>query len=179
MTLNSENKTLDNIPSINKEINIQDHKMPETKNFPSNKNKILLLQNSKKYEKDDVDKEIKNDYEINLNKNIITKEIINIQIPKSFMKLKSLSVNPILIEDLESNNKDNNNIIINEETNYSTEKKFYDIENKKALSAENRAIKKIKKSQKKNKIIQTFLNLEELFESNDSKRKMIKIMKEY
>ena len=168
ITLNSENKTLDNTPSINKEINIQDHKIPETKDFSSNKNKILLLQNSKKYEKDDSDKEIKNDYEINLNKNNITKAIINTQIPKTFMKLKSISVNPMLMEDLEFNNQDNNNIIINEDTNNSTDKKYFDLENKKALSAENRTIKKIKKCQKKNKIIQTFLNLEELFESNDS-----------
>jgi hypothetical protein len=168
ITLNSENKTLDNTPSVNKEINIQDHKIPETKDFSSNKNKILLLQNSKKYEKDDSDKEIKNDYEINLNKNNITKAIINTQIPKTFMKLKSISVNPMLMEDLEFNNQDNNNIIINEDTNNSTDKKYFDLENKKALSAENRTIKKIKKSQKKNKIIQTFLNLEELFESNDS-----------
>ena len=167
ITLNSENKTLDNTPSINKEINIQDHKMPEPKDFPSN-NKILFLQNLKKYEKDDVDTEIKNNYEINLNKNNITKAIINTEIPKSFMKLKTISANPMLIEDLESNNKDNNNININEDTNYSTEKKYFDVENKKALSAENRTIKKIKKCQKKNKIIQTFLNLEELFESNDS-----------
>ena len=43
ITLNSENKTLDNTPSINKEINIQDHKIPETKDFSSNKSKILLL----------------------------------------------------------------------------------------------------------------------------------------
>ena len=168
ITLNSENKTLDNTPSINKEINIQDHKIPETKDFSSNKNKILLLQNSKKYEKDDSDKEIKNDYEINLNKNNITKAIINTQIPKTFMKLKSISVNPMLMEDLEFNNQDNNNIIINEDTNNSNDKKYFDLENKKALSAENRTIKKIKKCQKKNKIIQTFLNLEELFESNDS-----------
>ena len=168
MTLNSENKTLDNTPSINKEINIQDHKIPETKSFPTNQNKILLLENSKKYEKDDVDKEIKNDYEINLNKNNITKAIINTQIPKTFMKLKSISVNPMLIEDLEFNNKDNNDNIINEDTNYSTDKKYFDLENKKALSAENRTSKKIKKAQKNNKIIQTFLNLEELFESNDS-----------
>ena len=168
ITLNSENKTLDNTPSINKEINIQDHKIPETKDFSSNKNKILLLQNSKKYEKDDSDKEIKNDYEINLNKNNITKAIINTQIPKTFMKLKSISVNPMLMEDLEFNNQDNNNIIINEDTNNSTDKKYFDLENKKALSAENRTIKKIKKCQKKNKIIQTLLNLEELFESNDS-----------
>ena len=168
ITLNSENKTLDNTPSINKEINIQDHKIPETKDFSSNKNKILLLQNSKKYEKDDSDKEIKNDYEINLNKNNITKAIKNTQIPKTFMKLKSISVNPMLMEDLEFNNQDNNNIIINEDTNNSTDKKYFDLENKKALSAENRTIKKIKKCQKKNKIIQTFLNLEELFESNDS-----------
>ena len=168
ITLNSENKTLDNTPSINKEINIQDHKIPETKDFSSNKNKILLLQNSKKYEKDDSDKEIKNDYEINLKKNNITKAIINTQIPKTFMKLKSISVNPMLMEDLEFNNQDNNNIIINEDTNNSTDKKYFDLENKKALSAENRTIKKIKKCQKKNKIIQTFLNLEELFESNDS-----------
>ena len=168
IALNSENKTLDNTPSVNKEINIQDHKIPETKDFSSNKNKILLLQNSKKYEKDDSDKEIKNDYEINLNKNNITKAIKNTQIPKTFMKLKSISVNPMLMEDLEFNNQDNNNIIINEDTNNLTDKKYFDLENKKALSAENRTIKKIKKCQKKNKIIQTFLNLEELFESNDS-----------
>ena len=168
IALNSENKTLDNTPSVNKEINIQDHKIPETKDFSSNKNKILLLQNSKKYEKDDSDKEIKNDYEINLNKNNITKAIKNTQIPKTFMKLKSISVNPMLMEDLEFNNQDNNNIIINEDTNNSNDKKYFDLENKKALSAENRTIKKIKKCQKKNKIIQTFLNLEELFESNDS-----------
>jgi len=168
MTLNSENKTLDNTPSINKEINIQDHKIPETKSFPTNQNKILLLENSKKYKKDDVDKEIENIYEINLNKNNITKAIINTQIPKTFMKLKSISVNPMLMQDLEFNNKDNNDNIINEDTNYSTDKKYFDLENKKALSAENRATKKIKKAQKNNKIIQTFLNLEELFESNDS-----------
>jgi len=168
MTLNSENKTLDNTPSINKEINIQDHKIPETKSFPTNQNKILLLENSKKYKKDDVDKEIENNYEINLNKNNITKAIINTQIPKTFMKLKSISVNPMLMQDLEFNNKDNNDNIINEDTNYSTDKKYFDLENKKALSAENRATKKIKKAQKNNKIIQTFLNLEELFESNDS-----------
>lgn len=168
MTLNSENKTLDNTPSINKEINIQDHKIPETKSFPSNQNKILFLENSKKYKKDDVDKEINNDYEINLNENNITKAIINTQIPKTLMKLKSISVNPMLMEDLEFNNKDNNDNIINEDTNYSTDKKYFDLENKKALSAENRTIKKIQKAQKKNKIIQTFLNLEELFESNDS-----------
>ena len=168
MTLNSENKTLDNTPSINKEINIQDHKIPETKSFPSNQNKILFLENSKKYKKDDVDKEINNDYEINLNENNITKAIINTQIPKTLMKLKSISVNSMLMEDLEFNNKDNNDNIINEDTNYSTDKKYFDLENKKALSAENRTIKKIQKAQKKNKIIQTFLNLEELFESNDS-----------
>ena len=168
MTLNSENKTLDNTPSINKEINIQDHKIPETKSFPTNQNKILLLENSKKYKKDDVDKEIENNYEINLNKNNITKAIINTQIPKTFMKLKSISVNPMLMQDLEFNNKDNNDNIINEDTNYSTDKKYFDLENKKALSAENRATKKIKKAQKNNIIIQTFLNLEELFESNDS-----------
>ena len=84
------------------------------------------------------------------------------------MKLKSISVNSMLMEDLEFNNKDNNDNIINEDTNYSTDKKYFDLENKKALSAENRTIKKIQKAQKKNKIIQTFLNLEELFESNDS-----------
>ena len=168
MTLNSENKTLDNTPSINKEINIQDHKIPETKSFPTNQNKILLLENSKKYKKDDVDKEIENIYEINLNKNNITKAIINTQIPKTFMKLKSISVNPMLMQDLEFNNKDNNDNIINEDTNYSTDKKYFDLENKKALSAENRATKKIKKAQKNNKIIQTFLNLEELLESNDN-----------
>ena len=166
ITLNSETKTLDNTPSINREINLKEHKISETKSFPSNNNKILFLQNSKKYEKDDLAEEMKNDYKFNLSNNI-TKAIINTQIPKTFTKLKSISVNPMLIEDLESNKKDNN-IIINEDTNYSTEKKCFDLENKKALSAENRAIKKIKKSQKKNKIIQTFLNLEELFESSDS-----------
>ena len=167
ITLNSENKTLDNTPSTNREINIHDQKIPNTKNFSSNNNKILLLQNSKKYQIDDTDEETKNDYKINLNKNI-TKAIINTQIPKTFTKLKTISVNSMLIEDLESNNKDSNNMIINEDTNYSTEKKCFDLENKKALSAENRLIKKNKKNQKKNKIIQTFLNLEELFESNDS-----------
>ena len=79
-----------------------------------------------------------------------------------------MSLNPILVEELQNKGKkykeNKKNININNNI-----KNIYDININKALSAENRIIKKIKNPKKnKNKIIQSFLNLEDLFEISDT-----------
>ena len=79
-----------------------------------------------------------------------------------------MSLNPILAEELQNKGKkykeNKKNININNNI-----KNIYDININKALSAENRIIKKIKNPKKnKNKIIQSFLNLEDLFEISDT-----------
>ena len=157
---NSQNKTMDETPSTNMELYNKSQKIIELKN--KNNEKFILLENQKKF----IEETINNDIQRKNSK--ITKAILSARIPDSFGSIKTMSVNPA-INDYNQNTEiifENNNPDNNENIN------IYDIKNdninlNKALSAENRTTKKIK-NQKKNKIIQSFINLEELFEITDS-----------
>ena len=165
---NIENRTLDETPSTNMELYSKSQKITQLKNKSSKSNeKFLFFPTSKKFEEDS---NINNKDNQKMNSNKITIAILSTRIPDSFATIKSMSVNPILndcIQNFEINEiNENNNNPDDEVTKNINEIKNYDISLNKALSAENRKTKKIK-NQKKNKIIQTFLNLEDLFDISD------------
>jgi hypothetical protein len=142
------------------ELYNKSQKIIELKN--KNNEKFILLENQKKFKEETINNDIQR------KNSKITKAILSTRIPDSFRSIKTMSVNPA-INDYNQNTEiifENNNPDNNENIN------IYDIKNdninlNKALSAENRTTKKIK-NQKKNKIIQSFINLEELFEITDS-----------
>ena len=171
-TLNSDNKTLDDTSSNNREIIVQNYKNSEDKNSSPTNNKLLILKDSKKFEEDDTINKKNQKNEINIiennSKNICTPRI-STQLPYKFKQLKSMSLNPVLIEGLDNNIIENNNII-DEKKDSLIENKNFDLESKRAFSEENRRNKKIK-NKKKNKIIQNFQNLEDLFETDSDDNK--------
>ena len=161
--LNSENKTLDNTPSTNMEILPKTEKISENQIISKNNEKFLLFENSKKYEEDSANND-ENRYS-KKNSKKLKNAILSTKIPVSFGSIKTMSVNPML-DDAFSKNEiyiDNSNI-----NKFENKKNIFKKNNNlnKALSEENRKSKKIKN--KKNKIIQSFLNLEDLFEITDS-----------
>ena len=160
--LDSANKTLSTTPSIKSGSSIQ-----KNQTISANQN-FTVFENSKKFEEDSC---FNKNQEMN-NNNENTKNVINAilsaKIPDSFGQFKSMSLNPILAEELQNKRKkykeNKKNINVSGGV-----KNIYDININKALSAENRIIKKIKNPKKnKNKIIQSFLNLEDLFEISDT-----------
>ena len=164
----NQNRTLDETPSTNMELYSKSQKITQLKNKSSKSNeKFLFFPTSKKFEEDS---NINNKDNQKMNSNKITLAILSTKIRDSFPTIKSMSVNPVLndcIQNCEINeNNENNKILNDEDTKNLNEIKNYDISLNKALSAENRKTKKIK-NQKKNKIIQTFLNLEDLFDVSD------------
>ena len=164
----NQNRTLDETPSTNMELYSKSQKITQLKNKSSKSNeKFLFFPTSKKFEEDS---NINNKDNQKMNSNKITLAILSTKIRDSFPTIKSMSVNPVLndcIQNCEINeNNENNNNPNDEVTKNLNEIKNYDISLNKALSAENRKTKKIK-NQKKNKIIQTFLNLEDLFDVSD------------
>jgi hypothetical protein len=161
--LNSENKTLDNTPSTNMEVLSKTEKISENQIISKNNEKFLLFENPKKYEEDSANND-ENRYS-KKNSKKIKNAILSTKIPVSFGSIKTMSVNPML-DDAFSKNEiyiDNSNI-----NKFENKKNIFKKNNNlnKALSEENRKSKKIKN--KKNKIIQSFLNLEDLFEITDS-----------
>ena len=165
---NNQNRTLDETPSTNMELYSKSQKITQLKNKSSKSNeKFLFFPTSKKFEEDS---NINNKDNQKNNSNKITLAILSTKIRDSFPTIKSMSVNPVLndcIQNCEINeNNENNKNLNDEDTKNLNEIKNYDISLNKALSAENRKTKKIK-NQKKNKIIQTFLNLEDLFDISD------------
>ena len=160
--LNSENKTLDNTPSTNMEILSKTEKNTENQIITKNNEKFLLFENSKKYEEDSANND-ENRYS-KKNSKKIKNAILSTKIPVSFGSIKTMSVNPMLDDAFSKNEIYNDNSNINKENKKNIFKKNNNLN--KALSEENRKSKKIKS--KKNKIIQSFLNLEDLFEITDS-----------
>ena len=165
---NNQNRTLDETPSTNMELYSKSQKITQLKNKSCKSNeKFLFFPTSKKFEEDS---NINNKDNQKMNSNKITLAILSTKIRDSFPTIKSMSVNPVLndcIQNYEINEINENNKNLNDEdTKNLNEIKNYDISLNKALSAENIKTKKIKK-QKKNKIIQTFLNLEDLFDVSD------------
>lgn len=171
--IESENKTRDKTSSTNNSSNINNIKSFNSK---SNKN-FNFCDNLKLYEEDTNYNSCNNKEIIIDNTENITNAILSATIPNSFKSFKALSANPILdpILNKEINNNKYNNIninnIINEEGKNS--KKNYNINISKALSEDNRNLKKDRKQIKNknrnknnNKIIQSFLNLEDLFEDD-------------
>ena len=164
----NQNRTLDETPSTNMELYSKSQKITQLKNKSCKSNeKFLFFPTSKKFEEDS---NINNKDNQKMNSNKITLAILSTKIRDSFPTIKSMSVNPVLndcIQNYEINEINENNKNLNDEdTKNLNEIKNYDISLNKALSAENRKTKKIK-NQKKNKIIQTFLNLEDLFDISD------------
>ena len=145
---------------------------PSSKKILANKENInnndFILSNSerKNYEEDLKYNAIisNNEYIKNRNKNNIKNAIMSTIIPDSFNSLKysdtKTNINPKEIFETLKNDKN-----------------YYFLNNK-ALSEENRKTKKIKnkKNNKKEKIIQSFLNLEELFQTSDSENESEKII---
>ena len=166
MNTNSNLKTSDR--TISTYDNISDKKNLENKENINNNEFDLTNSIKKNYEEDlKYNNTICNSDVINnKNKNKIKNAIISTVIPESFNSLQysNINVNPIKNSETSQNNIENTLI-----KNYDENKNNYFLNNK-ALSAENRKTKKIKnkKSNKKDKIIQTFLNLEELFQTTDS-----------
>ena len=153
----SENKTTDKTSTTYSCKNKNDIKSisVKTKNF-------IISDNIKQYEEDLHNKKENNTE----NSKNITNAILSTTIPNSYKTFKSISVNPIL-DQIKKNeikynkNMDNENGKINTIYNININKT-------KALSDDNRKIKKDKKQIKtKNKIIQSFLNLEDLFETDN------------
>ena len=153
----SENKTTDKTSTTYSCKNKNDIKSisVKTKNF-------IISDNIKQYEEDLHNKKENNTE----NSENITNAILSTTIPNSYKTFKSISVNPIL-DQIKKNeikynkNMDNENGKINTIYNININKT-------KALSDDNRKIKKDKKQIKtKNKIIQSFLNLEDLFETDN------------
>ena len=109
------------------------------------------------------------------NKNIITKALMTTVIPDSLSKNKYLSINAEI--NFEPLKNDIDLDIENSPMKNSEENKITFI-NKKALSAENRKTKisKKRKDIKKDKIIQSFQNLEELFQITDSENEKEEII---
>lgn len=126
------------------------------------KNEIFSFCDSKKFEEDSLtnEKKVNN----NINSKNINYAISSTKIENKFGAIKSMSVNPILEKEFQK-----------KEIYYDYNKgkkimKEYDINSNKALS-ENRKINKIQNRKKnKNKIIQSFLNLEDLFEITDNEK---------
>ena len=171
---NSENKTLTDTPSTNKETN----KISENQKVSKDSENFVFFEKTKKFKEDSFIND-ENKYYKKSSKNI-KKAILSTKIPQSFGSIKSMSVNPMLNEGLPKNeiyidnnnlnDNDNDNDNDNNDTNEFKNKKFIlnkNINLNKALSEENRKNKKIN-NPKKNKIIQSFLNLEDLFEITDS-----------
>ena len=163
---NSQNKTMDETPSANMELYTKGQKITELKNKTASKNNenFTLFENQKKYLED---RTINNDIQ-KKNSKRITKAILSARIPDSLVSLKTMSVNPAINDYIQQTEVifENNNPDDNENVNIN-EIKCGTMQLTKALSAENRVNKK-NKNQKKNKIIQSFINLEELFDITDS-----------
>ena len=163
---NSQNKTMDETPSTNMELYTKGQKITELKNKTASKNNenFTLFENQKKYLED---RTINNDIQ-KKNSKKINKAILSARIPDSFVSLKTMSVNPAINDYIQQTEVifENNNPDDNENVNIN-EIKCGTMKLTKALSAENRVNKK-NKNQKKNKIIQSFINLEELFDITDS-----------
>ena len=172
--IDSEIKTRDKTSSTNNSSNNIDN----IKSFNSKSNKNFnFCDNLKLYEEDTNYTNCNNKKIIIDNTENITNAILSATIPNSFKSFKVLSANPILDpilnKEINSNKYNNINInnIINEEGKNS--KKNYNINISKALSEDNRNLKKDRKQIKNknrnknnNKIIQSFLNLEDLFEDD-------------
>ena len=166
--IKSVNKALSTTPSINSGSSTQKVlKISENQNFVEKSEKFEIFENSKKFEEDSYINNncFNNNQEIkNKNSKNVINAILSTKIPDSFGQFKSMSLYPMQVEELQNKEKkyNDNNKIKNINNNY-------DINVNKALSAENRKIKKIKNPKKnKNKIIQSFLNLEDLFEISDT-----------
>ena len=159
--LNSENKTREQTSSIN-----SSNKTNKKESFNDKENKkFIIYENSKLYDEDSS----YNNKDINIEKSKnINNAILSTAIPNSFKSFKSLSLNPILEENQKKeigHNKNKNN------ENENNIKNNHNINIEKALSEDNRNLKKDKrttknKSKNNNEIIQSFLNLEDLFETD-------------
>ena len=146
---NTQNKTIDETPLTCKyETNENPKLSKKNQNFEEDYNKVgHFNENSKK----------------------ITNAILLTKIPFSLGKYKSMSLNSMIMEKIPRNETDSKNNFFDEKQKnkiISSDKNYITNKNK-ALSEENRKGKKIK-NPKKNKIIQSFINLEDLFEITDS-----------
>ena len=158
--LDKEEKNMSEHTTISGSSNSQSEKRSEKHKI--SKNEKSTFYDSKIFEEDSLINE-KANYN-NIKTKNINNAILSTKIENKLGAFKSMSVNPILEEEFQKKEiyyeKDKNII------------KKYDINLNKALSAENRKSKKMK-NQEKNKIIQSFLNLEDLFEITDDEKENV------
>ena len=166
-------KNFDRTFSSNESTQTTSKKSSNNKDNISN-SKFELYDSEKKYLEDIKYTSNNNNNNINTNITKAIKKII-IQEPINKNNFKSLSINPIMNcetlkneIDIPSSKYSNSNI--NSEDN-----NIYNFIHNKALSAENRKTKK-SKNKKNVKIIQSFLNLEELFQITDSENEKEEII---